>query len=275
MFSIIITAYNHGKFIEQVKKSLDSQIFRNFEIIVIDNFSTDGSAESWNTFSLKDIKTTIFLNKQNVGICKAFNQGAKMATGKYLIDLAPDDEFREDKLQKNFELLEKTNSELLFSDCELIDTQGKTIGLHSKLYPFDYQGKGNYFTSTLEKHCIASTSMVCSKKLFNALGGYDEQLSYEDFDFISRATHMSAIVYDKQVLVKKHMANNSLSTQFKKRNSHIHYSTLKVCKKLLYLCRTELEKKALKKRIIHERNGQIKLLNLALVIHYQQLIYKI
>jgi glycosyltransferase involved in cell wall biosynthesis len=274
-FSIIVTFYNHKNYLEQLKTMLQNQEYKNFEVIIVDNNSSDGSVESLKEFDLADIPTLLIFNKENLGICKAFNQGAKIAKGKYLIDLSPDDEFLPNKLKLNFELLESENAELLFSDCELVNQSGGIIGRHSKIYPFKYKGKNNYFAYLLKKHRIASPTMVVSKSLFDRLNGYDESLSYEDFDFISRATFESELVYDNRVLVKKHQAPKSLSTHFSKRKSKVHQSTFDVCCKLMLMCISEEDKKALKNRIKLETKTQIKLVNLGLILKYLKLSFSL
>ena len=274
-FSIIITFYNHKNYLGQLKQMLEKQEFKDFEVIIIDNNSTDGSKELLQNFNLGNIPTKIVFNPENLGICKAFNLGVKMSCGEYLIDLAPDDEFLAHKLSVNYKVLKTQRADLLFSDCELIHTNGSTLGLHSKLYPFNYTGPGNYFCDLLERHRIASPTMVVSKELYEKLNGYDENLAYEDFDFISRATLLSDLVYDTDVLVKKHLALKSLSTQFDKRKNGVHTSTFEVCTKLKDLCKTIEHKQALKSRIRHELKTQIKLVNLGLIYNYLKLSFSL
>jgi glycosyltransferase involved in cell wall biosynthesis len=267
-FSIIITVYNHKNYIEQLREMLEKQTCRDFELIIIDNNSTDDSSPFWENFTVSGIKAQYIYNETNLGICKAFNQGVQLSQGKYLIDLSPDDEFLPNKLERNLVTLEANNVNLLFSDCELITENRENLGKYSDLHPFYYKGVGNYFSHILERNRIASPTIVFSRVLFDSLGGYDESLAYEDFDFISRSTKKSDLVYDSEVLVRKHKALKSLSTQFKNRNSHLHESTYKVCLKLLQLCATKEEKKALKSRIFIEQKAQIRLLNFSFVWRY-------
>ena len=137
-FSIIATCYNHLPFLAGLIEMLNQQTFTAFELILVDNNSQDGSAD-WiqnlppQTFPVKKI-----LNPENLGICKAFNQGEALAAGKYLIDLAPDDTFLPKKLEKNFQLLEKYQSHFLFSDCKAVDQKGEKLYLFSERFPFHY-----------------------------------------------------------------------------------------------------------------------------------------
>jgi glycosyltransferase involved in cell wall biosynthesis len=260
-FSVIITVYNHARFLTKVSKSLAAQSFKDFEVIFIDNASSDGSKDILQSIEIEGIKVTKIYNQHNLGICKAFNIASEIATGNFLIDLSPDDEFLPHKLLKNHQTLTETKAHLLFSDCLLVNEENGESRKHSALYPFDYKGIGNYFIPILERHCLASPTIVFSRHLFDSLGGYDETLSYEDFDFMLRASKNFDLVYDTDVLVKKHLVKSSFSTQFKKRNSPIHDSTLKVCRKMLSICQTQDEKNALKTRLWHESKAQLKLFN--------------
>lgn len=267
-FSIIITSYNHLSFLPQTIKMLENQSLQDFEIIWIDNNSQDGSVKWLN--ENKNLFSSLILNKENEGLCKAFNKGVALSKGKYLIDLSPDDVFVPQKLQQNFDLLENQKAHLLFSDCIIKNTNGEGY-LHSERYFFDYRGKANHFIDILERHCLISPTMVVSRELYNLVQGYDESLTYEDFDFMTKASKLHDLVYDPDPLVIKQEVEGRFSTLFAKRNSLVHSSTLKVCKKLKPLCETKEEKSALKKRIWSETKTQIKLLNLGLVSKYFRL----
>lgn len=270
-FSIIVTNYNHLDFLPEMIAMLDVQTFKDFELIIVDNNSSDGSKE-WITQNKQSFSHAI-LNDSNLGLCKAFNQAVALSKGKYLIDLAPDDLFIPDKLEQNFKLLESEKAHLLFSDCLIKEIEGKEY-LHSVKYFFDYKGKGNYFADILERHCLISPTTVSSRFCYDKVGGYDESLAYEDFDFMTKASKQFDLVYDSKALVVKQEVKGSLSTQFKKRNSPMHYSTFEICKRLFYdVCKTQEEKQALKTRLKSEMRVQVKLLNFGLVVKYLKLLF--
>jgi len=271
-FSIISTCYNHRQYLPGLITMLKAQTLKDFELILVDNDSTDGSREWIEKLEEKDFKIQKILNNQNLGICKAFNLGFKNSTGKYLIDLAPDDEFLPQKLKQNLEWLEFNKAHLLFSDCESITENGVHDFYYSKQYPFHYRGKSNYFDQILERHCLASPTTVMSRTCFQELNGYDESLAYEDFDFMLRASHKYDLVYDHSVLVKKRKVKGSFSGQFKKRKSPLHASTLQILKNIKPHCKTEKSKAAFKKRVNTEMKQQIKLLNGTLVKAYLNLL---
>ena len=269
-FSIIVTNYNHLGFLPKMIEMLEAQTFQDFEIIIIDNNSSDNS-RNWIK-KQQHLFSHVILNRTNFGLCKAFNQGVKLSQGKYLIDLAPDDLFTPNKLEQNYKLLEAENAHLLFSDCIIKEVHGKEY-LHSEKYNFNYHGKGNYFTDILERHCLISPTTVMSRHCYDNVGGYDESLAYEDFDFMTKASNQFDLVYDHEALVIKQEVKNSLSTDFRKRNSAMHLSTFTICKRLSHTsCHTQQEKKVLRARLNSEMKAQVKLLNLVLVLKYLRLI---
>lgn len=261
-FSIIATSYNQFPFLAGMLQMLHRQTFRDFELILIDNNSQDGSRDFLANIKETSYPIQVVLNDQNRGICSAFNQGVKLSKGKYLIDLSPDDVFLPQKLQANFDLLEAQKADLLFSDCQVIDLKGCHLFNYQNKYKFNYQGKANYFTDLLSKHCLASPTSVYSRAVFEQLGGYDQELAYEDFDFLLRASFAVELVYDQQALVLKTQSKTQYSKAFARRNSPVHESTFRVCQKMRQICHTESQKTALLRRIHGEGRAQLKLLNL-------------
>ena len=100
------------------------------------------------------------------------------------------------------------------------------------------------------------------------LGGYDENLRYEDFDFWIRSSRTFKYCYTPEVLVKKRIVKNSLSAkQVKKLNPQLN-STYQVCKKIFHLNRTPEERKELSKRVLYEIQVCIRLLDIVTASKY-------
>jgi len=249
---------------------LHAQTCQNFEVILIDNASSDNSREVLNQLGESSkLKCSVICNNENIGLCRAFNQGLAIATGKYVIDLSPDDYFLPEKLERNFSLLEQENAKMLFSNC-LIIKEDESI-LHSEKYSFNYEGKGNYFFQILASHCLASCTGVYDRRMMVALGGYNENLAYEDFDFMTRASLVHELVYDDLPIMEKGERNKGWSAQFGKRSSVLHESTYRICKSLRDKCGNQVYSKAYNQRVWAELKNQLKLLNCHLVIKYMGL----
>nr|WP_321509812.1 glycosyltransferase family 2 protein [uncultured Hyphomonas sp.] len=88
MFSVLIVNYNGGDYVCDAVRSLAAQSFRNFEVIILDNDSTDGSIDCLDLSGLPAVR--LIRNSENAGFAKANNQGAKLAHGRWLALLNPD-----------------------------------------------------------------------------------------------------------------------------------------------------------------------------------------
>jgi glycosyltransferase involved in cell wall biosynthesis len=101
--SIIITAYNVEKYIAEAVESALKQTYKNFEIIVINDGSTDNTLDVLKTFENK----IILINQDNIGLAKTMNKGLKLATGELVSFLDGDDIWVDDKSAKQIKEFEK------------------------------------------------------------------------------------------------------------------------------------------------------------------------
>ena len=243
-----------------MKQAIDSvlqQSYENVELIVVDDASTDKSRELIREASAEHGFHTIF-NEKNSGNCRSFNVGLKHSSGKYVIDLAADDLLMPDRVAIGVELLERKGPTygVHFSDANLIDPEGKILGTH---YKRDESGhllenvpEGDIYADLVERYLICTPSMMMSRKVLEDLKGYDESLTYEDFDFWVRSSRKYLYAFSDALLVSKTIVTSSLSqAQLQKKNVHA-LSTAKVCEKIFEMNSNEQEQKALLKRVNYE-----------------------
>lgn len=131
--SVIIPAYNCGKFIRETVESVLSQTFSNFEIIVVNDFSTDNTADILNELQSLDERIKILENPYNMGVAQTRNNGVRAASGEYIAFLDADDLWKKDKLEKQFKLVESTSTEFVYTGCDFIDEEGKSVNLKFKV----------------------------------------------------------------------------------------------------------------------------------------------
>jgi len=251
-------------------QSVLSQTYKNYELIVVDDKSTDESPAIIEKFQMQHPEITFIRLEKNGGICKAFNTAFKICSGDFIIDLAADDILLPDHLERGVKIFETIDDSygVIFGDAELIDAQGKLLCLHSERYPHYTIPQGNVYESLIERYFICSPTMMFRRAVIEALGGYDETLSYEDFDFWIRSSRIFKYRYEPHILVKKRKLKNSLShNQFKVFNRH-NYTTYRVCTKILDLNRTVKEQDALRKRIQYEIRQSIRTLDISLAYKY-------
>lgn len=253
--TVICTSYNHEAYVEQALQSVVEQAYPNVELIVIDNGSTDQTADRIEQFAQRHPAIRFISNATNQGLNHAFNQGLALAGGRYVIDLSADDVLLPGRIAKQTELFEQLAGPyaVVFSNAAYIDPQGKEIGFH---YAVDNHGhactpvpSGNVFRNILESYFICTPTMMMRRDVLNELGGYDETLTYEDFDFWVRSSRHYRYAYVDEVLTLKRQLPNSLSTQVLLPDNNLLRSTLAVCYKAFDRCLTPDEYQALAGRI--------------------------
>jgi hypothetical protein len=110
--------------------------------------------------------------------------------------------------------------------------------------------------------------------VIQSLGGYDEALSYEDFDFWIRSSRNFRYCYTPEALVKKRVVRNSMSHKQFTLFSAQQRSTYRVCEKIMSLNRTEDEQRVLAKRILYEMRVCLRLIDFPLLVKYMILYIK-
>lgn len=274
LVTVICLCYNQKRFVREAVESVINQSYAPVQIIIVDDASTDGSRDSINQLKSKYPQLEVLLLNENMGNCRAFNRGLALAKGEYLIDLAADDVLLPDRIKIGVDALQQSGDEYAvhFCDAELIDETGAFVNHHSDKYPHHTIPQGDIYEQVIKRYFICPPTIMFRKSVMDKLGGYDETLAYEDFDFWVRSSRQFKYTYSPEPLVKKRVGKRSLgSIQEKLFNRHA-LSTYRVCKKILDLNRTANEKKALTKRILYEIKSSLRLLNIWLAIKYSSLL---
>lgn len=126
LVSIITPSYNTGEFVANTIKSVLEQTYQNWEMLIIDDNSTDKSVEIIKSFNDKRIK--LFVNDTNKGAAISRNYGLKQAKGKWIAFLDSDDIWERDKLTKQIEYMKKNNYAFSYTNYIEINEESKPIG---------------------------------------------------------------------------------------------------------------------------------------------------
>ena len=159
LISIIIPVYNASKFILNTLNILESQSYKNFEIIIINDGSTDNSLEILNEFQRKNSNIIIY-NQNNKGVSEARNKGIELSKGKFVTFLDSDDYFYPYFLEKMILIQKETNADLIYCGYNRINSSGKkqTMPCHFK--------EGNILINYLDKKGYFHFSgMLINKKI--------------------------------------------------------------------------------------------------------------
>jgi glycosyltransferase involved in cell wall biosynthesis len=169
-FSVIVTCYNDGAYIEEAVQSILLSTYRNFEIIIVDDCSTDTETiNKLNSFAKSGYR--VLMKEVNKGVSDSRNKGIVESKGKYLLTLDADDRIDPAYLEKSFLMLE--------AGYDVVYCNYKRFGLSDAIlnvpeFSFALLLAGNYIVN-----CSAFT-----KALWKTTGGFDTGMShYEDWEF--------------------------------------------------------------------------------------------
>ncbi len=279
--SILCLCYNHESYVEEAIDSAFGQDYENIEVIAVDDCSTDKSRDVLSDLTRKYPGLLLISNSANLGNCASFNKAFNQSTGDYIIDLAGDDILAPDRVSVGVDVLGSESDDIgvHYCDHEWIDPTGKSLGYQ---YERSKDGSlrnpppsGDIYVDVLERYFISAPTMMIRRQVLEQLGGYDETLSYEDFDFWVRSSRSWKYKFSSEVLVKKRVLRNSLSKKQFRFGSQHDRSTFQVCQKALKLNKGIQEHNALRRRISYERKHAIASGNLKLAKDYYSLIREV
>ncbi|MGE0590751.1 MAG: glycosyl transferase, partial [Cyclobacteriaceae bacterium] len=130
------------------------------------------------------------------------------------------------------------------------------------------------YLDVVSRYFICSPSMMMRSEVLRELGGYDESLAYEDFDFWVRSSRIVKYVYVSEPLIKRRVLKRSMGRDQFKKGSRQLLSTFVVIEKIKQLNRNIAERKAWRRRVWYEIRVCIRLLEIALAIRYLKLLLR-
>ncbi|MBD2345351.1 glycosyltransferase family 2 protein [Anabaena subtropica] len=205
--SVVIPAYNSVAYLPETINSVLSQSFKDFEVLVINDGSTDAT-EEWFTQNVKDPRVKL-ISQENQGLSGARNTGIQYAQGDYIALLDADDLWEPTKLEKQVLCLE-ANPEvgLVYTWTALIDQYSKPTGRIVA-----HHAEGNVWQTLLEVNVVASGSNpLIRRDCFDNVGLFDINLSSnEDRDMWLRiaSKYLFAVIKEPLVLYRQHQGNMS------------------------------------------------------------------
>ncbi|MHB8204205.1 MAG: glycosyltransferase family 2 protein [Desulfomonilaceae bacterium] len=197
LVTVIIPTFNRVDVLPRSIRSVLKQTFQDIELIVIDDGSTDSTADL-----IAGASDSIRYSRQDhKGVSAARNTGIVASHGKLIAFLDSDDEWRQDKLEKQLELYDEADDDFICHSDELWLKYGKVVNqkeIHKK------QG-GCFFERALERCLISPSAVLLSRLLLNKIGLFNEELpAAEDYDLWLRVTAFYDVKFVSEPLVVKH-----------------------------------------------------------------------
>lgn len=158
--SIIMAAYNAEKTIVKAIESVLAQTYANFELIIVDDCSTDKTAQLAEAFAAKDNRVRLVKNKENSGVSKTRLNGLNLSEGEWIAILDSDDAWAMEKLEKQTTLQERTGADLLFTGSAFMDFEGEPINwyLHA---PSEVS-----YRQLLKQNVLSNSSALVRRELY-------------------------------------------------------------------------------------------------------------
>ncbi len=272
LVSIICLCHNHETYVREALISVLNQDYASIELIIVDDGSTDKSVDKIESFLKSNPLVAFIKNDLPKGNCTAFNQGLAKCSGEFVIDLAADDVLCSQRVSKGVESMIRKGVSygVNHTMATLIDSNGKVIGLHDPKV-INKAVSGNLYQVLIEKFLISAPTMMMRKSVLDELGGYDESLAYEDFDFWVKSSRNHLYDYTDEILIKKRIHKENYSKKQYSYRSKQMYSTYYICLKILHLNQSREEFLSLKKRLKYEIKKCIQYLNFKLLLKYTRL----
>lgn len=172
MVTVYITNFNYSEYIEKSIRSVLSQSYKNIEIIIVDDNSTDRSKEILKKF-IKHPKIKIIFNKKNLGLLKSSNIAIKASSAKYIMRLDADD-FLNKKIVEVFikKMIKKPNIAMVYSDYYEVNSNGKKLGAIKQI-------NLNSKKSIKDRPILAACCLFKKEALFS-VNLYDESFTRQD-----------------------------------------------------------------------------------------------
>ena len=244
--SVIIPTYNRAPVLERAIGSVLGQSFRNFELIVVDDGSTDGTQDVLN--SLGREHSFHCIRQINQGVSAARNHGIRVARGKWLAFLDSDDEWLPQKLEFQ---LEKSLED---SQCPLIHGEEIWIRDGVRVNPMKKHQKkgGDVFKDAVRLCCISPSTVMLKKDLIAEVGFFREDFPVcEDYDLWLRILSHHKVSFVNKFLIKKYGGHeDQLSRKYRAMDYwrilslHSVLQDEKLCLDNRHFAQVELKKKA-------------------------------
>jgi glycosyltransferase involved in cell wall biosynthesis len=200
-FSVVIPLYNKEAYVAKTLNSLLNQTYQNFEVVIVNDCSTDNSLRVVE--KIDDSRIKIIEHSENKGLSVSRNTGINAATHPYIAFLDADDQWDSVYLETIGNLVEEYPDEFVFATHYREQYKNKFFIPKSK-FPHNTKGKTllirDFFQINLGRLIFTQSCIVVHKSIFKKVGYYDEDVTFaEDIDFFIRCLSIYNLVYSNNI----------------------------------------------------------------------------
>lgn len=234
LISIIMAAYNAERTIESAIRSVLVQTYTNWELVVVNDCSSDSTSEIVASLATSDSRIHLLNNEYNSGVSITRKRGMEYANGFWIAVLDSDDIWTSDKLEKQIGLAHRTEAELIFTGSAFIDNDG---------HPIDWQlhvPERLSYKELLKQNLVSNSSVLVKKELYQQFYAIGDEM-HEDFAIWLGITKTGRDAYgiDEPLLIYRLANSSKSSNKFKaaKMNWNTYrYIGLNIIQSAYYMC---------------------------------------
>lgn len=223
--SVVMPAYNAAEYIEEAVMSVRNQTWEYWELLVIDDGSTDTTSQIMEKMAAEDSRISYIKNEENMGVARTRNRGMDLCKGDYIAFLDSDDIWHPEKLEKQIKCMEENRADLSYTSYALINCKGEKIKA-------DYIVPKIISFEELLKENVIGCSTVMIKNMPEKTYRFQPDFYHEDYVlWLEYLKNGHRVIGCTQVLVNWRYVQNSRS--FNKWNAakkrwHIYRNYLKL-----------------------------------------------
>lgn len=209
MISVVIPSYNRAATIERSVNSVLNQTYKDIEVIVVDDCSTDNTFDVVKKLINADNRVRYYKLDKNSGACVARNKGLELAQGEYIAFQDSDDEWLPEKLELQMKAMTKNQADACFCQFTRFNAHGEMVvpNLESGFVPRDV---------LLAESIVSTQTLIGKKHIFDNVKFDSAMPRLQDYDIVVRLSKNSTFYLLAQPLVNMYEQSDSISTNWEK-----------------------------------------------------------
>jgi glycosyltransferase involved in cell wall biosynthesis len=214
--SVIIPCYNGEKFIGDAIKSVLTQTYKDWELVIVDDGSTDNSCEVVESY-LNNDKVRLVKNTYNKGIAKTMNKGIAVSTGDFIAFLDQDDIWHPRKLELQLQKFVNERDNLGLVGCGMVFIKNDKYRGIFRINDKKSLDQTRILTKIFLTNTNSASIMMLKRDCLKEVGLFDESLiAWGDFEMFFRVAKFYKIGYVNRLLVKKRVHSESANVKLRK-----------------------------------------------------------
>lgn len=208
LISIILPVYNGEKYLRESIDSILNQTYSNWELIIMDDCSTDNSPQIIKEYLNKDSRIHYYRNDKNLRLPNNLNKGFKLANGSYFTWTSDDNRFKKTALEKMHNALKNNNANFTYASCRVIDSDGN---------PIEYMMASDEQKKQIIGHNVVGACFMYTRSVYEDIGDYDSSFTLvEDYDYWQRIYAKYGAVVIEEILYEYRWHDGALTSTMKK-----------------------------------------------------------